>query len=304
VRSNEISELLSSLLATTVIADNAREAESILRNNPAVTVVTRDGDVITAQRARGGSASSNSLIEIKALVDDLAAKLEDLNHKCDRLKFEISSAETHVQEKQLATTNQMKVEESTEKKAQREFENSMRTQSQKMDMERLALDRQRYLDQQKANQNKLSSENTKLNTETVGKISNLQTVTQSINEITNSMERLLSNPFDLQAFQDYKYSVALASENLGRVQSGGAITADELVTFKNLIAPSALAILDKGEGYKRNIKKLETAINNKIQNFAQGGVSKQSTPTSGIMFKTVGTTKMQSTDGKNWSVVK
>ena len=100
VRSNEISELLSSLLATTVVADNAREAESILRNNPAVTVVTRDGDVITAQRARGGSASSNSLIEIKALVDDLAAKLEDLNHKCDRLKFEISSAETLVQEKQ------------------------------------------------------------------------------------------------------------------------------------------------------------------------------------------------------------
>ena len=102
VRSNEISELLSSLLATTVVADNAREAESILRNNHAVTVVTRDGDVITAQRARGGSASSNSLIEIKALVDDLAAKLEDLNHKCDRLKFEISSAETLVQEKQGA----------------------------------------------------------------------------------------------------------------------------------------------------------------------------------------------------------
>jgi chromosome segregation protein len=102
VRSNEISELLSSLLATTVVANNAREAESILRNNPAVTVVTRDGDVITAQRARGGSASSNSLIEIKALVDDLAAKLEDLNHKCDRLKFEISSAETLVQEKQGA----------------------------------------------------------------------------------------------------------------------------------------------------------------------------------------------------------
>ena len=100
VRSSEISELLSSLLATTVVADNAREAESILRNHPAVTVVTRDGDVITAQRARGGSASSTSLIEIKALVDDLAAKLEDLNHKCDRLKFEIASAETLVQEKQ------------------------------------------------------------------------------------------------------------------------------------------------------------------------------------------------------------
>ena len=102
VRSSEISELLASLLATTVVADNARDAESILRQHPHVTVVTRDGDVITSHRARGGSASSTSLIEIKALVDDLAKKLEDLNHKCDRLKFEISTAATEVDVKQAA----------------------------------------------------------------------------------------------------------------------------------------------------------------------------------------------------------
>ena len=102
VRSSEISELLASLLATTVVADNARGAESILRQHPTITVVTRDGDVITSKRARGGSTSSSSLIEIKALVDDLAKKLEDLNHKCDRLKFEISSAATDVEGKQAA----------------------------------------------------------------------------------------------------------------------------------------------------------------------------------------------------------
>ncbi|MFM2215361.1 MAG: hypothetical protein RJA88_730 [Actinomycetota bacterium] len=102
VRSSEISELLASLLATTVVADNARGAESILRQHPHVTVVTRDGDVITSHRARGGSASSTSLIEIKALVDDLTKKLEDLNHKCDRLKFEISTAATEVDAKQAA----------------------------------------------------------------------------------------------------------------------------------------------------------------------------------------------------------
>ena len=42
------------------------------------------------------------MIEIKALVDDLAKKLEDLNHKCDRLKFEISTAATDVEGKQAA----------------------------------------------------------------------------------------------------------------------------------------------------------------------------------------------------------
>jgi chromosome segregation protein len=102
VRSSQISELLQSLLATTVVADSARAAESILRDHPQATVVTRDGDVITTHRARGGSASSTSLIEIKALVDDLTKKLEDLNHKCDRLKFEISTAATEVDAKQAA----------------------------------------------------------------------------------------------------------------------------------------------------------------------------------------------------------
>ena len=102
VRSTQITELLASLLATTVVADNARGAESILAQHPHVTVVTRDGDVITSHRARGGSSSSASLIEIKALIEELATKLEDLNHKCDRLKFEISTAATDVDAKQAA----------------------------------------------------------------------------------------------------------------------------------------------------------------------------------------------------------
>ena len=102
VRSTQIAELLASLLATTVVADSARGAESILAQHPHVTVVTRDGDVITSHRARGGSSSSASLIEIKALIEELATKLEDLNHKCDRLKFEISTAATDVDAKQAA----------------------------------------------------------------------------------------------------------------------------------------------------------------------------------------------------------
>ncbi|MEY2709623.1 MAG: hypothetical protein RL031_496, partial [Actinomycetota bacterium] len=40
VRSSEISDLLASLLANTVVADNAREAEGIIRSHPGVTVVT------------------------------------------------------------------------------------------------------------------------------------------------------------------------------------------------------------------------------------------------------------------------
>ncbi len=100
IRSNSIGDLVSSLLASTVVAENAREAEAILRSHPSVTVVTRDGDVVSRGRARGGSKSSSSLIEIKALIDGLLIKLNEITHTCDRLKFEISTATTEVADRQ------------------------------------------------------------------------------------------------------------------------------------------------------------------------------------------------------------
>ena len=98
----EIDDLLTSLLATTVVANDARAAQDILRSHPQLTVVTRDGDVLTSRRVRGGSKSSSSLIEINALIDDLSAKLEVLSHECNRLTFEISTAVHEVEGKQGA----------------------------------------------------------------------------------------------------------------------------------------------------------------------------------------------------------
>ena len=100
VRSTQISELLNQLLGNTVVVDKARDAENILRENKGLVVVTRDGDVITSQRARGGSASSNSLIEIQSLITGLEAQLDELSRTCDRLRFEISTATTEVDAKQ------------------------------------------------------------------------------------------------------------------------------------------------------------------------------------------------------------
>jgi len=100
VRSSQISELLSQLLGNTVVVEHARDAENILRDNKNLTVVTRDGDVITSRRARGGSASSNSLIEIQSLITGLEAQLAELTRTCDRLKFEISTAQSEVDSKQ------------------------------------------------------------------------------------------------------------------------------------------------------------------------------------------------------------
>jgi len=100
IRSHSIGDLVSALLASTVVAENAHAAEAILRSHPSVTVVTRDGDVISRGRARGGSKSSSSLIEIKALIEGLESKLQEITHDCDRLKFEISTATTEVAARQ------------------------------------------------------------------------------------------------------------------------------------------------------------------------------------------------------------
>jgi chromosome segregation protein len=96
VRSAKIHDLLQELLSTTVVADSASDAASIIQSHPRLTVVTRDGDVFTKSRAHGGSKSSSSLIEIHALIEELNRKISEVNHVCQRLRFEISSTETHV----------------------------------------------------------------------------------------------------------------------------------------------------------------------------------------------------------------
>ena len=67
VQSGSIASLISSLLSATAVVDSARDASEVLRNHPNIRVVTRDGDIITSTRARGGSKSASSLIEISAL---------------------------------------------------------------------------------------------------------------------------------------------------------------------------------------------------------------------------------------------
>lgn len=100
IRSSTIADLIQNLMASTVVSESANAAEAIIRSYPELTVVTRDGDVVTKSRASGGSQSSSSLIEVKALVESLNDKLADTSHTCDRLKFEISTATNEVERKQ------------------------------------------------------------------------------------------------------------------------------------------------------------------------------------------------------------
>ena len=102
IRSSSVSDLISDLLGKTVVTETAAEAADVLRNHPELTVVTRDGDLFTKSRARGGSKNTNSLIEVKALIEKLGADLQTITNECDRLKFAISAAAQEIESKQSA----------------------------------------------------------------------------------------------------------------------------------------------------------------------------------------------------------
>ena len=47
---------------------------------PDVVAVTRDGDVLSAHFASGGSSAQPSLIEVQAAIDDAEHRLAEANH--------------------------------------------------------------------------------------------------------------------------------------------------------------------------------------------------------------------------------
>jgi chromosome segregation protein len=88
-----------------VIAESALAAAEILDSHPDLTVVTREGDLFTKTRVRGGSKSANSMIEIQALINKLSEDLVSANHECEKLGFEIQNAQ-HVLSNRQSSYNQ------------------------------------------------------------------------------------------------------------------------------------------------------------------------------------------------------
>ena len=60
---------------------------------PDLVAVTRDGDVLSAHFAAGGSSAQPSLIEVQAAIDEAEQRLTEAGHRCDRLRFAQSQLE-------------------------------------------------------------------------------------------------------------------------------------------------------------------------------------------------------------------
>ncbi|WP_432478946.1 chromosome segregation protein SMC [Nocardioides sp. GXQ0305] len=85
---------LTRLLHKTVVVDDLAAARALVAEAPDLTAVTRDGDVLGAHFASGGSSDQPSLIEIQAAVDDATAQLAEATATAERLGFDISRLES------------------------------------------------------------------------------------------------------------------------------------------------------------------------------------------------------------------
>ncbi|WP_426243996.1 chromosome segregation protein SMC [Nocardioides sp. LHG3406-4] len=85
---------LSRLLFKVAVVDDLDAARALVADLPDVTAVTRQGDLIGAHFASGGSSSQPSLIEIQAALDEASSQLLEATASAERLGFDISRLES------------------------------------------------------------------------------------------------------------------------------------------------------------------------------------------------------------------
>ena len=84
---------LARLLFKVAVVDDLDAARALVHESSDVTAVTREGDLIGAHFASGGSSDQPSLIEIQAAVDEAASMLAEAVAAGERLGFEMSRLE-------------------------------------------------------------------------------------------------------------------------------------------------------------------------------------------------------------------
>lgn len=91
---------LARLLDRIAVVEDLAAARALVAGDSALTAVTKDGDLLGAHVAAGGSASQPSLIEIQAAVDEASAQLSEAVAATERLGFDLSRLERERHEAQ------------------------------------------------------------------------------------------------------------------------------------------------------------------------------------------------------------
>ncbi|MGD9959851.1 chromosome segregation protein SMC [Nocardioides sp.] len=85
---------LDRLLFKVAVVDDLATAQGLVASLPDVSAVTREGDLLGAHFASGGSSAQPSLIEIQAAADEAARALDEAVASAERLGFEMARVES------------------------------------------------------------------------------------------------------------------------------------------------------------------------------------------------------------------
>jgi len=86
-------------LARVAVVDNLDTARSLVSAHD-VVAVTRAGDLVGAGVVQGGSSAQPSLLEVQAAVDEARTALTAVVHRCERVRFELATADSAAAEAQ------------------------------------------------------------------------------------------------------------------------------------------------------------------------------------------------------------
>jgi chromosome segregation protein len=90
----ELASTVRAVLAGMCVADDLDAARAIVEAHPELTAVTRDGDVLGAATAHGGSAKGQSYIEIQAAVDEARDRKIAAESLANQLREQFDAART------------------------------------------------------------------------------------------------------------------------------------------------------------------------------------------------------------------
>jgi chromosome segregation protein len=80
------------LLRDVMVTADLKQARQIVRENPGLRAVTRDGDLLGAHWAHGGGARPQSLLEVRAAADEAAAGLAGAEQRCEEAGRQLALA--------------------------------------------------------------------------------------------------------------------------------------------------------------------------------------------------------------------
>ena len=108
----ELTAALASLLAGVLVAADLGQAQDLVRAYPEVRVVTRQGDVLGAHWASGGSAKAPSEFTLRGVADEAAAGLDEVARRGEQAAADLADAVADEDEaRELLAAAQAKIQQ-------------------------------------------------------------------------------------------------------------------------------------------------------------------------------------------------